>query len=516
MDSSQFRAAAHSAIDQIIGYYDTIEDRKVLSGVEPGYLKNLLPDGPPVDGEVWAEIQKDIESKIIPGITHWQSPNFLAFFPANSTYPGILGELYSAAFTSANFNWLCSPAATELETIVLDWLCKLLNLPKCYLSTSPNGGGGVIQGSASEAIVTVVVTARDRYLKMLSAGAKTEEEKEEIIDAHRHKLVAIFSDQAHSSTQKGCQISGVKHRSIKVAGSPASNYSLTGPLLRQKLEELKEQGLEPFYITLTLGTTSTCAVDNFEEIIEVLKDYPHIWVHVDAAYAGAALICEEFQHLTAGFEKFDSFDMNMHKWLLTNFDCSCLYVKERKHLFDALSITPAYLRNPFTASGHVTDYRDWQIPLGRRFRALKIWFVMRTYGVSGLQHHVRNIISIGEHFSSLIKSRPDLFTIIAPPAFALTVFVVNPINGGGPEERNKLTKTVYESINEEGKIFITSGVVDEIYMIRVVGASPKTRKRHLERAFGIIVEMAEKVRGEKEEYKNADVGEVGKVQLRGL
>ncbi|KAH8145063.1 uncharacterized protein LAJ45_10974 [Morchella importuna] len=333
MDSSQFRAAAHSAIDQIIGYYDTIEDRRVLSGVEPGYLKNLLPDGPPVDGEVWAEIQKDIESKIIPGITHWQSPNFLAFFPANSSYPGILGELYSAAFTSANFNWLCSPAATELETIVLDWLCKLLNLPECYLSTSPNGGGGVIQGSASEAIVTVVVTARDRYLKMLSAGAKTAEEKEEIIDAHRHKLVALFSDQAHSSTQKGCQIAGVKHRSIKVPGSPTSNYSLTGPLLRQKLEELNEQGLEPFYLTLTLGLLQP------------------IWVHVDAAYAGAALICEEFQHLTAGFENFDSFDMNMHKWLLTNFDCSCLYVKERKNLFDALSITPAYLRNPFTSSG---------------------------------------------------------------------------------------------------------------------------------------------------------------------
>lgn len=169
--------------------------------------------------------------------------------------------------------------------------------------------------------MTVVVTARDRYLAHLSADAKTEEEREDIIDAHRHKLVALFSDQAHSSTQKGCQIAGVKHRSIKVSGSPTSNYSLTGPLLKAKIEELKAQGLEPFYLTLTLGTTATCAIDNFAEIIEVLKEYPEIWVHVDAAYAGAALICEEYQHLTTGFENFDSFDMNMHKWLLTNFDC---------------------------------------------------------------------------------------------------------------------------------------------------------------------------------------------------
>lgn len=169
--------------------------------------------------------------------------------------------------------------------------------------------------------MTVVVTARDRYLSYLAANAKTEEERQEIIDTHRHKLVALFSDQAHSSTQKGCLIAGVKHRSIKVPGSSTSNYTLTGPLLRQKIEELKSQGLEPFYLTVTLGSTATCAVDNFAEIIEVLKDYPQIWVHVDAAYAGAALICEEYQHLAAGFGAFDSFNMNMHKWLLTNFDC---------------------------------------------------------------------------------------------------------------------------------------------------------------------------------------------------
>lgn len=383
--------------------------------------------------------------------------------------------------------------------------------------------------------MTVIVTARDRYLNYLAADAKTEGEREEIIDAHRHKLVALFSDQAHSSTQKGCLIAGVKHRSIKVPGSSTSNYSLTGPLLRQKIEELKSQGLEPFYLTVTLGTTATCAIDNFAEIAEVLKDYPQIWVHVDAAYAGAALICKEYQHLAVGFAAFDSFNMNMHKWLLTNFDCrfvplspfcflelviltprSCLFVKERKHLLNSLSITPSYLRNPHSDSGLVTDYRDWQIPLGRRFRALKIWFVMRTYGVSGLQAHIRNTISHGEHFAALIKSRPDLFKSITPPAFALTVFVVNTGSGGQMlEMQNKITKAVYERINEEGKVYITSTVLDGIYAIRVVGAGPKVRRETLERAFEVVVEAVVVVR-DVGLGAVVDVGEVNQEQVRGV
>ncbi|KAL7276054.1 hypothetical protein RUND412_000970 [Rhizina undulata] len=512
MDSEQFRVAAHSAIDQIIDYYDTISDRRVLSNVAPGYLKPLLPDGPPQTGEPWLEIQKDIESKIIPGLTHWQSPNFLAFFPANSSYPGILGELYSAAFTSANFNWLCSPAATELETIVLDWLCRLLNLPECFLSTSESGGGGVIQGSASEAVVTVVVAARDRYLRYLTKDIKDETLKQKTIDESRAKLVAIFSDQAHSSTQKGCLIAGTKYSSIAVKGSAESNYSLTPALLRKKIEDLKEQGLEPFYLTLTIGTTATCAVDDFSGIMEMLKDYPEIWVHVDAAYAGAALVCPEYQHLTKGLEHVDSFEMNMHKWLLTNFDCGCLFIKARVHLHNALSITPSYLRNPFSEHGLVTDYRDWQIPLGRRFRALKIWFVMRTYGVSGLQAHIRNSISIGKSFATWIKARSDLFTIIAPPAFALTVFRVNSI-AGKLEEGNKVTKEVYEEVNKRGEIYITSTVVDGIYAIRVISGNANIKEEDLRRAFEILEEVTEEKRNEK--VKPNGVGNGGE-EMRGV
>ncbi|TGZ82137.1 PLP-dependent transferase [Ascodesmis nigricans] len=498
MDSEQFREAAQSAIDKVVKYYENIAEHRVVSKVEPGYLKPLLPDGPPLTGEPWAEIEKDIKDKILPGVTHWQHPNFLAFFPANSSYPGILGEIYSAAFTSANFNWLCSPAATELETIVLDWLCKLLNLPECYLSTSSTGGGGVIQGSASEAVVTVVVAARDRYLRHLTSGITDPAEKERVEDAHRSKLVALVSDQAHSCTQKGCMVAGVKYRTVKVPRHASTNtYTLTGDILRNRIEELKAEGLEPFYVTVTLGTTSLCAVDDFASIAQLRKDYPKLWIHVDAAYAGAALVCPEYQSLTPPFEHFDSFDMNMHKWLLTNFDCSCLFVKERKHLINALSLTPEYLRNSFSEKGLVTDYRDWQIPLGRRFRALKLWFVMRTFGVEGLQAHIRHTVSTGLVFSKLVQERPDRFQIFTPPAFALTVFSVNPIvpdEEGSVERRNEITKEVYEAVNADGEIFITSSIIDGNYVMRVVSGNAKIEEKHLQRAFEIILQKTEDIR----------------------
>ncbi|TVY93335.1 Tyrosine decarboxylase [Lachnellula willkommii] len=389
MDSKQFKEAAASAIDEIVNYYDTIEDRRVVSNVEPGYLKKLLPEGPPQDGESWADIQKDMETKIMPGLTHWQSPNFMAFFPASSSFPGMLGELYSAAFTAPAFNWICSPAITELETVVLDWLAKLLNLPDCYLSTSH--GGGVIQGSASEAIVTSMVAARDKYLRETTSHLSGLE----LEDAIAHKRM-----------------------------------------------------------------------------------------------------CPEFQHLTAEFEHFHSFDMNMHKWLLTNFDASCLFVRKRKDLIDALSIMPSYLRNEFSDSGLVTDYRDWQIPLGRRFRSLKIWFVLRTYGVNGLQAHIRKHIKYGEVFAGLIKSRPDIFDMISGPNFALTVFKIATKSGGKPEQ-DKLTKEVYELSNKRGEIFLTSGVVEGDYAIRVVSANPLAEERFLHKAFKILVATTEEVRDGK-------------------
>ena len=444
----------------------------------------------------------------------------MAFYPANATYPSMLGELYSAAFTAPAFNWLCSPAVTELETIVLDWLAHILHLPDCYLSEGK--GGGVIQGSASEAIVTVMVAARERYLNQACEGLEGKE-REEKLNCTRGRLVALGSEQSHSSTAKAALIAGVRYKSISTRME--DNLALTGDGLRIALDECAREGLEPFYLTTTLGTTGTCATDHFYEIAEILKESQvstRIWVHIDAAYAGAALILDEYKHIANHFTALDSFNMNMHKWLLTNFDASCLYVRTRAHLTTALSINRSYYSNPFSDSGLVTDYRDWQIPLGRRFRALKIWFVLRTYGVNGLKAHIRKHIVMGEKFAEWIKERRDLWEIVTPPAFALTVITIalpgqskgtlpdgvteprvtegvatsNTLPSTSVENRdraNALTEKVYETINAAGEIFLTSSVVQGIYAIRIVSANEKADEAHLRRAFEILVDTAEMV-----------------------
>lgn len=315
MDANQFRTAAHTAIEQIIDYYTTIESRPVVSSVKPGYLKTLLPDHAPQHGESWDEIQPDIERCIMDGLTHWNHPNFMAYFPSNSSYPSILGELYSAALTAPAFNWLCSPAITELETIVMDWMCKILALPSSYLSHGE--GGGVIQGSASEAVATVMVAARERILRRATEGL-VDEDVEAQKDKLRTNLVALASDQAHSCTQKGAIIAGTKFETITTGAE--DNFSLKGSDLKTQLEDCRRRGLQPYYLTVNLGATNSCAIDRFEEISKVLEEWPDIWVHVEAAYAGAALVCPEYQYLAKDFDRFDSFGFNMHKWLLTNFD----------------------------------------------------------------------------------------------------------------------------------------------------------------------------------------------------
>jgi aromatic-L-amino-acid/L-tryptophan decarboxylase len=523
----------------VIAYNTSLPSLPVLPKIQPGYLAPLLPANPPESPEPWSTIQPDIASKIMPGLTHWQSPNFMAFFPACATYPSLLGEMYSAAFTAPAFNWLCSPACTELETIVLDWLAKAFALPDVFLSTSPNGGGGVIQGSASEAIVTCMVAARERYLdaKCNAEGlAHGSRERDDRIAFLRGRLVALSSDQAHSSTQKGALIAGTRYKSIPT--SYADDLALTGPALQKALDECAAEGLEPYYLTTTLGTTSTCAVDDFAAIGSVkTSSAPNLWIHIDAAYAGAALICPEHQHHSKLFTIGDSFDMNMHKWLLVNFDASCLYVQNRNDLTRALSITPSYLQNKHTDSGLVTDYRDWQIPLGRRFRALKIWFVMRSYGLEGMQAHIRKTERIGDVFATLVRQRQDLFEIIAPPRFALTCFRIKPsifatrgasaMNGHAmapnvtrkisadadilptklmaeqaEADANVATKQIADLVNERGEVFITSSVAAGKTMIRVVSGNPNAEEKYVRNAFEIILRTAEEVLEARERRMN--------------
>lgn len=386
----------------------------------------------------------------------------------------------------------------------------------------------MIQGTASESIIVVMVAARERILRRAVERAGLQEESKEaeaITDALRGgKLVALGSDQSHSSTHKGAIIAGTKFRTVPTKRE--DNFAMRGAALRQTLEQCKNDGLTPYYLTVTLGTTSTCAIDDFAEIAQVIKDYPDVWVHVDAAYAGSALICPEYQHLAKDLDKFDSFDFNMHKWLLTNFDASCLYVRKRSDLTSSLTITPSYMRNAFTDNGLVTDYRDWQLPLGRRFRSIKIWFVMRSYGLEGLRKHIRGHVQLGELFHSLVQSRPDLFEVFVPPKFALTVITVRPRRTGGrrkvsanrpdPEherylgdftpdaeanallDANRITKEVYERVNNSGEVYLTSTVVSGVCCIRVVSASPWAEEKYLRKCFEVLVREAEAVLSEEE------------------
>lgn len=309
----------------VIDYFDGLPSQRVVPTIEPGYLRPQIPTTPPTDPETWTQIQADLDSKIKPGLTHWQSPNFMAFFPASVTYPSILGEMYSATFTAPAFNWLCSPACTELETIMMDWVARALALPECFLSSSENRGGGVIQNSASDAVATMMVAARERRVRerALAEGLKEDSrEYEDRLMELRPWLVALGSDQAHSSTAKAALIAGTRYRSV--ATSLSDNMELTGDAVRAVLEQCDRDGLDPYFITLSMGTTNSCAVDRFAEIKAVLKEKPswqRIWVHVDAAYAGAALVADEWQYIAKEFaEGVDSFNMNMHKWLLVNFD----------------------------------------------------------------------------------------------------------------------------------------------------------------------------------------------------
>ncbi|KAF2148464.1 hypothetical protein K461DRAFT_232572 [Myriangium duriaei CBS 260.36] len=496
LTSSEFEKAAETCIKDISKYYDTLHERPVLPSIQPGYLQKLMPSSAPEDPESWSAIRADIESKIMPGITHWQSQKYMAFFPANSTYPAMLAGLWSDALTAANFNWICSPAVTELETIVTDWVAQAMALPEGFHSKSQ--GGGVIQGSASEAVATVMIAARERYLKTLieKETFNTEEEREDRMYELRGKMVALGSDQTHSGAQKATMITSTRYRKIKTEAS--DDFSLRGAALRATIEDCLAKGLYPFHLTATIGTTNTCSVDNLAEIAAVKADYPDLWIHVDAAYAGAALVVPEYQHLTQHFSSFDSFDVNLHKWLLVNFDCSCLFIQNRRDLTEALSITPAYLRNTFSDSGLVTDYRDWQIPLGRRFRALKIWFVMRTYGLSGMRQHIRHHMALGELFADLVRSRSDLFDVLAGPAFALTVFTVKPrprtdTKDRTLEEANEITKEVYTLIDGEKEIFLTASVIGGVYAIRVVSANPLAEEKYVRRAFEVIVDATERV-----------------------
>ncbi|XP_019180593.1 PREDICTED: tyrosine decarboxylase 1-like [Ipomoea nil] len=483
LDPEDFRRQGHMVVDFLANYFHNVGNYPVRSQVEPGYLRKTLPEAAPNTPEPLENILRDVYKDILPGITHWQSPNFFAYFPCISSTPGILGEILSSGLNVVGFSWIASPAATELESIVMDWFGKLLRLPTSFLFSG--GGGGVLQGTTCEAIVCTIVAARERMLGKIGRD-KT------------GKLVVYSSDQTHSSLKKSAQIAGINPDNIRVIETTKVNlFALSPEALQSSILCDIEQGLIPLYLCATLGTTATTAVDPIRRLCETAGKHD-IWVHVDGAYAGSACICPEYQHFLDGLENADSFSLNAHKWFFSTLDCCCLWVMHPTALTNALSTNPEYLRNNATENNQVVDYKDWQIALSRRFRSLKLWVIFRTYGVVNLRSFIRHAVKMAKTFQGLV-SMDERFEIVVPRNFSLVCFRVSPtaiekhlkgLQRDNEEEVNELNAKVLESINSSGKIFMTHAVVGGVYMMRFAVGAPLTQLRHVEMAWKLIQDHA--------------------------
>ncbi|RZC41323.1 aromatic-L-amino-acid decarboxylase-like [Asbolus verrucosus] len=476
MDVEEFRVKGKEMVDYICQYLTNIESQMVNPDVEPGYLRRLLPSEAPQDPEEWDNIMHDVDKKIMPGITHWQHPRFNAFFPSGNSFPSILGDMLSDAIGCIGFSWQASPACTELETIVMDWFGKAIGLPNDFLTSSKGskGGGGVLQSSASECVLVSMLAARNQaihqYLKKENPLMED--------SAFLPKLIGYCSKEAHSCVEKAAKILLVKLRILE----PDENGSLRGETLRAAMEEDKAKGLMPFFVSAILGSTSSCSFDNLEEIGPICKEEPYCWLHVDAAYAGNAFICPELKYLLKGIEYVDSFNTNPNKWLLVNFDCSCLWVRERIRLTHALVVNPLYLQH--ANADEAIDYRHWGIPLSRRFRSLKLWFVIRKYGLSGLRSYIRNHIKLAKHFEKLVNL-DSRFEVCNNVRLGLVCFrLVGTDNA---------TKKLLELINASGQLFVTPAVVRNKYIIRFCVNAEHAKQTDVDYAWEIIKEQAKEV-----------------------
>ncbi|MBY5162007.1 aminotransferase class I/II-fold pyridoxal phosphate-dependent enzyme [Nitriliruptoria bacterium AS10] len=398
MDLDAFRRNGHAAVDWVADYLATLRDRPVWSPVAPGDVRRALPARAPRRPEPFADMLADLDEIVVPGLTHWQHPGWMAYFPANSSPPSVLGELVSAGLGVQGMLWSTSPAATEVESTVLDWLVDELGLPSSWrVDTGP--GGGVIQMSASDATHTALVVARTRAT---IAGAAAED------------CVVYASEQAHSSIEKGARVAGIGH--VRLVSTDDA-HAMDPVDLSAAVAADRADGLVPMFVCSAVGTTGTTAVDPVRRIGEIARDHG-LWHHVDAAYAGTAMLCPELRHLQDGLELADSYVTNAHKWLFTNFDCSLFWVADRAPLVDTLSIVPPYLRNTASESGEVVDYRDWHVPLGRRFRALKLWWVLRSFGTDGLRARIREHLAWARGLTERLEA-DHRFTLVAPTPFAL-------------------------------------------------------------------------------------------------
>jgi aromatic-L-amino-acid decarboxylase len=458
MTPDEFRRHGREVVDWVADYMERVGDLPIQPSVAPGDIAAMLPPTAPDGPESFDALLADLDDVVLPGITHWQSPGWFAYFPANASGPSILGELASAGIGAQGMLWATSPALTEIESRVLDWLVDLLGLPTSW-RTSEGPGGGVIQMSASDSTHLMHVVARERAV---ATGAGTDE------------LVAYTSAQAHSSVERGARVAAFRHVRLVDVGA---DYALRADALAEAIAEDRAAGLTPAIVTSTIGTTGTGAIDPVGRIAEVVGG-EGIWHHVDAVWAGSAMCLPELRSLQAGVEHIDSYTLNPHKWMYTNFDCNVLWVADRKPLVSTLSTAPAYLRNEATESGAVIDYRDWHVPLGRRFRALKLWWVLRYYGARGIRHHVAEHIRLAGEFAQQIEAEPALERI-APVHLALVCFA--------HRDGNEATDALAAAINADPSVYVTPSQVGDRHFIRVAVGQTWTTARDVDRLWDVIV-----------------------------
>ncbi|MGB9245464.1 MAG: pyridoxal-dependent decarboxylase [Candidatus Acidiferrales bacterium] len=466
MTPDEFRRLGKEMVDWIADYYERVETFPVLSQAKAGQLRAALPAQAPERGELFDAMMADVERLILPGITHWQSPNFFAYFPSNNSFPSILGEMLSAGLGVQGMLWATSPACTELETHVLDWLVDMLALPAEFASSGP--GGGVIQDTASSSSLCALLAARERATNLLT--------NERGCDG---RLVAYTSTQAHSSLEKAAKIAGIGSANLR-AIEVDEKFAMSPAALAAQIGRDCAAGKIPFFICATIGTTSSNAIDPVREIASIAREHG-LWLHVDAAMSGTAALCPEFRWTHDGVELADSYCFNPHKWMFTNFDCDCFYVRDRAALVRPLSVLPEFLRNRATESGAVIDYRDWQIPLGRRFRALKLWFVIRHYGVKGLRHHVRRHVELAQQFAQWVRAA-EHFELAAPTPLNLVCF--------RHRAGDLVNQSIMDRLNASGDLYLTHTRLNDRFTLRMSIGQSQTELHHVERAWQRIRDEA--------------------------
>lgn len=467
MDNDQFRKYGHEIVEWIARYYEEIENYPVKSQVSPGEIKSSLPETPPEHSESFDLFLSDFEEKIMPGITHWQSPNFYAYFPANSSPPSVLAEMLTAALGAQCMIWETSPAGAELEEKMMEWLRELTGLP--------SGFEGVIQDSASSSTLAAIITAREKV-----TGRKSNLKGLSGISPLR----VYCSSQAHSSIEKGVGIAGLGRENL-VRVAVKDDFSIDPADLRRAIEEDVAAGYVPCCVVATMGTTGTTAIDALRPVGEICRERD-IWLHVDAAIGGTALILPEMRWMADGIEYVDSLVFNPHKWMFTNFDCSAYFVRDASALIHTFEILPEYLKT--RTRGLVNDYRDWGIPLGRRFRALKLWAVLRSYGAERLREMVREHIRLAGMLEAMIASEKD-FEVIAPVPLNTVCFRFSPA-GMVPEKLNSINEKLNHALNDTGKIYLTHTSLNGRYVLRMVTAQTTVTEEHVKRAWQLIRDKA--------------------------